>query len=83
MEGQNKQYSNIPPKDIQNQIWGACFDYKDFDTEVDGQKIRDRIYEAWNRMHSVIKTWIEIDEESFLNHIKNNKPDINNGETEA
>ncbi len=72
-----KEYPNIPPKDIQGQIWGACFDYKDFDKKVLGEPVRDRIYKAWNGMHLVIKTWIEAEggEKDFLDYIKKNKPD--------
>lgn len=43
MDGDNK-YTNIPPKDVQNAIWGSCFDYEDFDNLVGGMTVRDRIY---------------------------------------
>lgn len=68
----NKEYNNIPPKDIQNAIWGACFDYKDFDELCDGKTVRDRIYECWNRMHNIIKK----NQEEFSAHIIKNEPEI-------
>ncbi len=71
-----EKYKNIPPKDIQNAIWGQCFDYKDFDEEVLGEPVRDRVYGAWQHIHLVIKGWIEADQENFLNWIKENQPDI-------
>ena len=48
---------------------------KDFDKKVMGTKIRERVYEAWNGLHMVIKAWIEADEKSFIDYIKNNKVD--------
>ena len=47
------KYKNIPPKDIQNAIWGSCFGYEYFYKEVDGKTIRDRIYNTWQRIHLI------------------------------
>lgn len=74
--GSSEKYRNIPPKDIMNAIWGGCFDYKDFDKKVMGEPIRDRIYDAWQRIHQVVKGWIDADEKSFLNYIRKNEPDL-------
>jgi hypothetical protein len=66
------EYQNIPPKDIQNAIWGSCFDYKDFDDIIDGKTVRDRIYDCWNRLHYIIKQepdWI-------VKWVKEHNPDI-------
>lgn len=64
-----KEYKNQPPKDITNAIWGACFDYNDFDTVVDGQPIRDRIYECWQRIHQVMAGWHKADPDGFIKMI--------------
>lgn len=77
IKSESKSYNNVPPKGIQNAIWGGCFDYKDFNKMVNGMTIRDRIYEAWNHIHLGIKQWIEADEKDFLDYIKNHTPDIN------
>lgn len=82
----DNEYTNIPPKDIQNAIWGACFDYKDFDTVIDEEAVRDRIYRAWNSMHLVLQGWIKADKEGFFNYIMTKtQPDMklfNGGEEE-
>ena len=72
----SKEYSNIPPKDIMNAIWGACFDYKDFNDKILNETIRDRIYDSWQRIHQCINGWIIADEKNFLDYIKQNKPDL-------
>lgn len=74
------KYSNIPPKDIQNAIWGGCFGYEDFDTvvDIDGDKetVRDRIYSGWNRIHLVLQSWIRANQEGFIDYIMNkHQPD--------
>jgi hypothetical protein len=75
-----EKYTNIPPKDIQNAIWGGCFGYEDFDTEIDidGDKetVRDRIYDGWNRIHQVLQGWIKADKEGFIDYVMNkSQPD--------
>lgn len=74
MKSAEKEYKNIPPKDIQNAIWGSCFDYKDFDEIVDGKTIRDRIYECWNRMHLILKN---DDQGWFIDYVQNSETDLN------
>jgi hypothetical protein len=66
-----EEYKNIPPKDIQNAIWGACFDYNDFDDKVLNETVRDRIYDCWNRMHHIIKSHPEW----FIDYVTQNEPD--------
>ena len=72
----SKEYKNIPPKEIMNAMWGACFDYKDFEEKILDETIRDRVYDAWQRIHQCIDGWINADEKNFLDYIKQNKPDL-------
>lgn len=68
--------NNPPPKDIGSQIHRACFDYNDTEEVVDGEKVEDRIYDCWQGIHLVIKSWVEKDEKGFIDFIKNNTPDM-------
>jgi hypothetical protein len=68
---EDDKYINIPPKDIQNAIWGTCFDYKDFNTEVSGQTVRERIYQCWNTIHLIVKD----NQDWFIKYVKENNPD--------
>jgi len=71
MNSEENEYPNTPPKGIQNAIWGACFQYQDFDTIVEGVSVRDRIYDCWNRIHFSIKN-----DPNFQAWIDNHEPDI-------
>jgi hypothetical protein len=72
----DRTYDNLPPKDIMNAIWGTCFDYKDFDNVISDETVRDRIYDAWQRIHQCINDWIKADEKDFLDYIRKNTPDL-------
>jgi len=72
----SKEYKNIPPKEIMNAIWGACFDYKDFEEKILDETIQNRVYDAWQRIHQCIDGWIKADKKNFLDYIKQNKPDL-------
>ena len=68
----SEEYKNIPPKEIQNAIWGSCFDYEDFDTDSNGTDIRDRVYACWQILHIILKK----DPDYFVEWVKNNEPDM-------
>lgn len=65
-------YSNVPPKEIQNAIWGSCFDYENFDTDINGTDVRDRIYECWQKLHEALKR----NPEDYAEWVANHEPDI-------
>ena len=68
-------WCNTPNKDIANQIHKSCFDYKNMNKKVMGQKIEERVYVAYNGVFMVIKDWITDDEQDFLNFVKKMKID--------
>ncbi len=63
---------NVPPKEIQNAIWGSCFDYEDFDTDSNGTSVQNRIYECWQTIHTLLKT----NPDYYAEWIKIHQPDI-------
>lgn len=68
----NEQYKNIPPKEIQNAIWGACFEYADWDKDISGTDVQERVYECWQRLHYILKQ----SPDYYASWIRNNEPDI-------
>lgn len=69
---QPMKYGNVPPKEIQNAIWGSCFDYEDFNTDSNGTDVRDRIYQCWQIIHQELKT----NPEWYAQWVANHEPDI-------
>lgn len=70
------EYKNVPPKDIQNILWGML-EYRDFDevlweNEHGKHTVRDAVYNAWQSMHSLIKKHPK----SFIDFIERNEPDM-------
>lgn len=40
---------------------GACFDYKPFETVVNGQTIEDRLYNCWQNLEPIMKSVYQSD----------------------
>ena len=66
------EYKNIPPKEIQNAIRGACFDYTDFDNDSNGQDVRDRVYRCWQTLHYILQR----NPEHYAEWVRTHEPDI-------
>lgn len=70
------KYKNIPPKDIQNILWGML-DYRDFDERLSEEgdialTVRDYVYNAWNLLHWKVKQ----NPEWFMKWIEEHEPDV-------